>query len=674
MKKTYSRASSPKRFSRSAKNRSQGRSFTPSTPPAPRTLEGILSIARSGNGFVSPVEGGSDILVPQRFVGNALSGDRVTIALQPSERGGGRFTGEIIGIVERSQRDIVGTLQNRGKHYVVVPLNPAIPTLFRVADPKGASLGDRVVMRFASWDRDDPAPEGDIIDIIGPSSDPSLDTLAILREYGLSRTFPEEVLTEAETVSSRLQVPGERLDLRSEYILTIDPRTAKDFDDAISLTRDDHGRRVLGVHIADVTHFVQPGSALDREARKRGTSVYLIDTVIPMLPEQLSNGVCSLRPDEDRLAFSAFLTIDDAGSVVARSFAKTLIRSKLRLTYEEAMEELSCSVLGREPSAPRTRELPPEAQSLLKEAGLLAQQVRDRRFRNNALDLAVPEVRIDIAPDGHMTGLSTTPQDESHQLIEEFMVLANEAVATECAARGIPYLSRFHDAPDPEKLDELSASLASLGISAGNLQVTRNLANLVRTVQKHPMRATASMMILRSLKRAEYSADSHGHFGLGKAFYSHFTSPIRRYPDLMLHRQLAALLTTPKGTQPTLSELRDIARQSTETEFRAEQAERDLIEMKKFGYLAEALQRGEVPTFDAVITCVTEFGVIIEIGDLGLSGMVHVSKLSNRYLRFHEGAQTLAGGGRIFAVGQTLRVLPAAVDVENRQVDFSPAP
>ena len=635
--------------------------------PAAEEREGILSLARSGTGFVTPEGGGADILVPARFVGNALDGDRVRVRMRRDEDGHGA-AGEITAIVERSRRDIVGTLRNRGSQLVVAPLNTAYQTLFRVADPKEAKPGDRVVMRFAAWDADDPAPEGEIIDVIGPADNPSLDTESVIREYGLPREFPLEAIAEAETVSARLDEPGERLDLRGEYIITIDPKSAKDFDDAISLSHDDKGRRVLGVHIADVTHFVRPGSALDREARRRGTSVYLVDKVIPMLPEQLSNGVCSLRPDEDRLAFSVFLTMDADGAVVGRSFAKSRIRSRLRLTYEEALAVLE----GREPQG--GRKIPVEAAALLRETGALAKQVRARRFRGNALDLAVPEVRIALAPDGRMTGLYTTPQDEAHQLIEEFMVLANVAVASECADRGIPYLSRFHDKPDPEKMAALSLSLATLGISAGNLSVPRNLANLVRRIQSHPLRATLGTMILRSLKRAEYSADEHGHYGLGKPFYSHFTSPIRRYPDLLLHRQLASLIATPRGPQPPLSELRAVAASSTAAEVKADQAERALVEIKKYGYLEEAIRRGDVPAYDAVITRVTEFGVFVEIDDLGLSGMVHVSRLSDRFLRFHAGAQRLAGGGKSFSVGQTLRVMPAAVDADNRHIEFVPAP
>ena len=627
-------------------------------------FEGVLAIARSGAGFVTPASGGDDILVPQRYLGAALSGDRVRCRLLPPAADG-RRAAEVLRVVERSHHDIVGTLRNHGRHLYVAPMGQPGGTAFRVDDPKGAKLGDRVVLRFASWEAGDDAPEGEIVDVIGPADNPSLDTEAVIRHYGLPREFPPEVLAEAETVSARLAQPGEgRRDLRGEYIVTIDPKSAKDFDDAISLTRDDMGRRVLGVHIADVTHFVRPGSALDREARKRGTSVYLVDKVIPMLPEQLSNGVCSLRPDEDRLAFSVFLTLDDGGAVLKRDFCKSVIRSRLRLTYEEAMAEITHA------PSPTGRELPAEAKALLREACTLAQQVRARRFRNNALDLAIPEVRIDLAPDGRMTGISTTPQDESHQLIEEFMVLANEAVAAECAARRIPYLSRFHDAPDPEKLEELAVSLAGLGIQAGNIQIPRNLANLIRSLKDNPFRATAEMMILRSMKRAEYSADEHGHFGLGKTYYSHFTSPIRRYPDLVLHRQLGALLATPRGAQPSLAELQAIARSSTETEYRAEQAERELVEIKKYGYLRQAILDGHAPVLEATVTRVTEFGVFIEVGDLGLSGMVHVSELSDSFLRFHKGAGTLAGGGVIYSVGQRLRVIPAAVDAEERKIDF----
>ena len=645
-------------------------------------FEGVLAIARSGTGFVTPSSGGDDILVPQRYLGAALSGDRVRCRLLPPAADG-RRAAEVLRVVERSHHDIVGTLRNHGRHLYVAPMGQPGGTAFRVDDPKGAKLGDRVVLRFASWEAGDDAPEGEIVDVIGPADNPSLDTEAVIRQYGLPREFPPEVLAEAETVSARLadgfagvlppapngatplsEGGSGRRDLRGEYIVTIDPKSAKDFDDAISLTRDEMGRRVLGVHIADVTHFVRPGSALDREARKRGTSVYLVDKVIPMLPEQLSNGVCSLRPDEDRLAFSVFLTLDDGGSVLKRDFCKSVIRSRLRLTYEEAMAEITRAPL------PTGRELPAEAKALLRDACTLAQQVRARRFRNNALDLAIPEVRIDLAPDGRMTGISTTPQDESHQLIEEFMVLANEAVAAECAARRIPYLSRFHDAPDPEKLEELAVSLAGLGIQAGNIQIPRNLANLIRSLKDHPFRATAEMMILRSMKRAEYSADEHGHFGLGKTYYSHFTSPIRRYPDLVLHRQLGALLATPRGAQPSLGELQAIARSSTETEYRAEQAERELVEIKKYGYLRQAILDGDAPVLEATITRVTEFGVFIEVGDLGLSGMVHVSELSDSFLRFHKGAGTLAGGGVIYSVGQRLRVIPAAVDTEERKIDF----
>lgn len=310
-------------------------------------VQGVLVGARSGAGFVGNRELGCDVMVPPRELGAALPGDTVLVRVQPPQPGESRRMGRIVRIVERAKRDIVGTLQSSGHFYVVIPLSPTYKHTFYVADPKDAKVGDRVVLRFTDWTNLQLNPEGEIIEVIGPADKPSLDTEAIVRQFELPREFPLEVLQEAEHVSTRLEHPGKREDLRGKLIITIDPATARDFDDAISLEIDEQGRRVLGVHIADVAHFVRPGSHLDREARKRGTSVYLVDKVIPMLPEQLSNGVCSLRPDEDRLTFSVFLTLSASGTVIARRFCRSRIRSRLRLAYEEAMAVIE----GRAPES-----------------------------------------------------------------------------------------------------------------------------------------------------------------------------------------------------------------------------------------------------------------------------------------------------------------------------------
>jgi len=628
-------------------------------------IEGRLSGARSGAGFVKDPSQDMDVMVPQRDLNSALPGDRVRVRINRTMPGESRLSGVVTAVLERAKRDIVGTLQRYGKRFVVIPLSPTYKQTFFISDPKDATVGERVVIRFSEWERTDRDPEGEIVDIIGPADNPSLDTEAVMRQFNLPERFPTIVTNEAENVSSLLEQPAERTDLRDKLIITIDPETARDFDDAISLDHDKDGNRVLGVHIADVSHFVRLGSPLDREARKRGTSVYLVDKVIPMLPEQLSNGVCSLRPDEDRLCLSAFLTFNASGVMVRRQFCRSHIRSKLRLFYEEAMD-----VIADRP-VHTGKDISPEARTLILESHQLAQQLRALRFKRSALDLAVPETQIIMTPDGRMTGVQAATHDVSHELIEECMIAANEAVSVELSGRHIPHLSRFHDAPAPEKLEELAGNLLTLGISVvGDLTNPKNLANLLRSVENHPLRYYIDMLILRSMKRAEYSADDSGHFGLAKRFYSHFTSPIRRYPDLVLHRQLAAMLAGDKNGQPSLNYLRDVANTSTETEFNAEQASRELIEIKKYRFLQQQLDDGKPLEYEAVIVKVTDFGVFVEIIDLGISGLIHVSAFGDGRAYYDGGAQTLRIGKNTYGIGEKLQVFVAAVNFDQRKVDF----
>ncbi len=627
-------------------------------------LQGSLTVTRGGIGFVANRATGIDVMVPKNELGSAMPGDTVLVRVNPPKPGEARRSGRVVRVLERARRDIVGTLQSSGRFYVVIPLSANYKHTFYVDDPKGAKVGDRVVLRFTDWTNPQLNPEGEIIEVIGPSDNPSLDTRAVVRQFDLPGAFPAEVLSEAETVSARLARPGRREDLRGQYVVTIDPATARDFDDALSLGVDDQGRRVLGVHIADVGHFVRPGTALDREARTRGTSVYLVDQVIPMLPEQLSNGVCSLRPDEDRLTFSAMLTMSASGTIIARRFCRSRIRSRLRLTYEEAMAVME----EREPESGKA--VPAEARSLLAGLRKLARQLRSARFRRAALDLAIPETQVVIDEQGRMTGVQAAPHDESHELIEECMVAANEAVAAELSTQGVPFISRLHEPPDPEKLEELAASLTGLGMSPGNLQVPKNLAALVASLHDHPLRTYAGMMVLKSLKRAEYSADKQGHFGLGKKHYSHFTSPIRRYPDLVLHRQLALLTESRRERQPSLHVLRDVAASSTESEYRAEMASRELLEIKKYRFLQQQIDDRKPLEYDAVIVKVMNFGLFVEVIDLQVSGMVHVSALSEHFVHFDGGRQTLTAPDGSYGVGRRVRVFVAGVNVNDRKIDF----
>jgi len=654
-------------------------------------VTGVLDVARSGNGFVEGTgeSAGCTVFVPSDNLSTALPGDRVIVRIERTAAGApaaresaaragvareGRLTGTIIRILERTRRDIVGTLRSTGRFLYVVPVDHAYRQDFYVPDAAGANLNDRVVIRFTGWPNRHVSPEAEVVEALGPADDPSVDTLTIVRHYGLHDAFPERVVREAEAASALMDHPGRREDLREQYVLTVDPARARDFDDALSLAADAAGNRVLGVHIADVCHFVKAGSALDRAAAARGNSVYFPDTVLPMLPEQLSNGVCSLRPDEDRLAFSAFLTVDAAGRVKARRFAKTIIRSRLRLTYEQAMSVLS---RGRPPEGgPR---VPPEGVRLIQAIGALAQQLRARRFARHALNLDVPESEVVIGPDGRIREIRTVANDESHQMIEECMVAANEAVAADLADRAVPSIARLHEPPNGDKIEELTAQLVGMGFQPGDLHERENLAAFLRSIEGEALAHAARVAVLRSMKRALYSATATGHYGLAKKFYAHFTSPIRRYPDLVVHRQLAAALARGDadarrrghgGTPYGKSELAAIAEACSLTERTADEAERALLEIKKYRFLEAELAAGTPGVREAAIVAVMNFGLFVELLDLQLQGLVHISAISEAFVRYDRRRQTLAVGQQAFKVGGRVRVRVKAVDFDKRRIDF----
>ncbi|MDD5705282.1 MAG: ribonuclease R [Kiritimatiellae bacterium] len=627
---------------------------------------GRLALARSGAGFVTDAGSGDSLRIDSDDVGTALPGDTVTV--RRVHGAPERARGKIIRIVERANRDLVGTLVTTGRFLYVVPLDPIYRRDIVVPDAHGAREGDRVVVRFLNWPNRHVAPEGEIVEVIGPADKPSLDTTVVCRQYDLPGEFPVPVMRAAEHVAARLHQPGERLDLRdSTFILTVDPAKAKDFDDALSLERDARGRRVLGVHIADVSHFVQPGSPLDVEAYERGTSVYLVDKVIPMLPEQLSNGVCSLRPGEDRLCFTAFLTFDADGRMCGRRFAKTIIRSRLRLNYEQAL-----AVLEQRKPEELTEPVPHAAVTLLRDAHELAQQLRRRRMRDGALDLEVPECEILLDGEARMTGVQIRPNDISHQLIEECMVAANEGVATELASRGIAILSRLHEPPDPLKIEELTAALHILGFTPGDLRDPRRLSRFLADTIAHPLRDHAHTLVLRSMKRAIYSAEAAGHFGLAKRYYSHFTSPIRRYPDLVLHRQLADYLSGAgrRGAMPA-GYLKGAAERSTDREQRADDASRALLEIKKFRFLQQQLDDRKPVPYAAVVSRVTNFGLFVDVGNLQLTGLVHITSISDQFVRFNPADETLSVAGQRYRLGDKVEVIVARVDFNQRRADFA---
>ena len=494
-----------------------------------------------------------------------------------------------------------------------------------------------------------------------PGKTPREDSAAVMKFYKLPKAFPKAVLQEAAAVAEKVSDIEGRLDLRRKFIFTCDPVTARDFDDAISLETDRKGNRVLGVHIADVSHYVRPGSAIDREAYRRSTSVYLADRVIPMLPEELCNGVCSLVPGEDRLAFSVFMTFDSSGAMIARKFAKSVIRSKARYTYEQVMEVIA----GR-------GGLPKRDARVIRDVSSLALQLRANRFQLGALDLEIAEPEVLLDGNGEMTSLAVHPNDESHQMIEECMVAANEAVAKELWSHGIKILTRLHEAPDPEKILLLRSELRSLGVKMGNIENPKVFAQFLKTIKSHPLYNVIAVMVLRSMKKAVYDSVSIGHFGLAKRYYAHFTSPIRRYPDLTLHRQLSAYIEKRNARVPA-DLLNKWATHTTEREEVAAEAERGLLEIKKFRLLEKQLNTGEITEYDGVISRCMPFGCFVDIPEIAASGLVHVSLLSRKFVKFNESDRTLSapGGGR-WRPGDSIKVKVARVDFRERRIDLFP--
>lgn len=635
-------------------------------------LVGRIQVVRSGAAFVREQAGEREVFVPQAARGVALHGDKVIVRLAPRrERGqpGGLPEGAVIRVLERRCKTVVGTLKRQRHVLCVAPMRATIDYDIIVPDARGAALGDRVLVRLDEWDDPRVNPEGEIIETLGPADDPALDTLAVIRSFELNDEFPRDVVREAESAALDAAALAGRKDLRELFIFTIDPATAKDFDDALSLERV-RGKWRLGVHIADVSAFVPTGSALDREAYERGTSVYLPDKVIPMLPEQLSNGLCSLNPDVDRLTFSVFVTLTDEGVIERSTFAPSVIHSRLRLTYEQALAALE---------APAGKALPEygidkRAAALLQNLGTLAQRLRARRFAEGALRMDIPDVRLQIGSDGRIESVQPVLHDRSHQLVEECMLLANECVCRKLAEHQVAQLHRIHEEPDPEKLEELRGTFYRAGFDHGQLTDRHNLNRLLAAIEKLPQAQAWYTAVLRSFKRAMYSTEQRGHYGLGKEFYAHFTSPIRRYPDLVTHRLLKGLLA---DQQPAYGKRRltEMAAHCSEREEVAAEVEREIIDLKRLRYFAEQLDRGEPEEYEAAITDVRNFGVFVFLPAVQAMGMIHVSQLSDDFYDFNPERVELRGrrGGRRFAVGDTLKVIVARVDMGRRMLDFAPS-
>ena len=662
-------------------------------PPAADLIAGKLHIHQAGYGFlISEKPGELDIFIAAENTGTAMHGDRVVARISPDEPSGrikGRREGRVIRILERAHDTIVGTLQRSRNFYYVVPDDPRIVHDVYVGQvsnsPQGESavadlplaafkiapqVGDKVVVRLEAWESRHVNPEGEIIEVLGPASAPGIDMLSIIRKYHLPTEFPRDVLDQAkgipETVDAR-QFEG-REDLRGEFIVTIDPDDARDFDDAIHVEKIGGGWR-LGVHIADVAAYVEPDSPLDREARRRGNSVYLPDRVIPMLPERLSNGVCSLNPGVDRLTHSVFIHFDKHGNAKSARFARSLVRSARRLTYKQAYAILT--------AAPGD-----QLGERLHLAWELAALLRQRRFEHGALDLDFPEVKVWVDKDGHPVKLERVENDKSHQLIEEFMLAANESVARELKKRAVPTIYRIHENPDPEKLAEFREFVLGFNYTVGDVTHRAELQRLLAATRGKPEEQALKVGLLKSLKRARYSPQPLGHYGLAKANYLHFTSPIRRYADLVVHRALGRDTAGTRGRSarsagahrhPDMAEIASIAEHISVTERTAADAEVDAVQMKKLEFFQRQLDAHNPQIFRASIVDVRNYGLMVELPDALITGLIHVSSLTDDFYLFEPARRQLIGrrSRKRFSVGGELSVFVARVDLFKRQVDFA---
>lgn len=642
-------------------------------------VAGKLSIHQAGYGFLIPeTPGEADVFIAAENIGTAMHGDRVVARISrdtpPHDRIKGRREGRVIRILERAHDTIVGTLQRSRNFYYVVPDDPRFVHDVYVRPERdqqpgtSANVGDKVVVRLDAWESRHVNPEGEIIEVLGPASNPGIDILSIIRKYHLPTEFPKDVLDQAERISEQIdsrQLEG-REDLRKEFIVTIDPDDARDFDDAIQVEKTNGGWR-LGVHIADVAAYVEPGSALDREARRRGNSVYLPDRVIPMLPERLSNGVCSLNPEVDRLTHSVFIQFDKNGAPKSARFGRTVIRSAHRHTYKQAYAILK--------SPPRD-----QLGERLHLAWELAGVLRRKRFEHGALDLDFPEVKVWVDENGRPVRLERVENDESHQLIEEFMLAANEAVARQLKKRAIPTIYRVHENPDPDKLAEYREFVLSFNYRVGDLTHRAELQRLLTSIRGKPEEQALKIALLKSLKRARYSSQPLGHYGLAKANYLHFTSPIRRYADLVVHRSLAsddALHrrgeTARRPYHIDMGEITSIAEHLSITERTAADAEIDAAQMKKLEFFQRQLDQRNPQIFRAAIVDVRNYGLMVELPDALITGLVHVSSLTDDFYVFEPARRQLIGrrSRKRFSVGGELSVFVARVDAFKRQVDFA---
>lgn len=645
--------------------------FKVSKKAARDEVVGVFRRAAAGFGFVTPegstvTDRSEDIYIPKTKTADAANLDKVKIKVSRRRQGSEvRISGRIIDVLVRRTNRFVGTYKERGGFGFVDVDNGVFESGILVGDAgaKNCRIDDKVVIEMARFPSPTQEGEGVIVEVLGERGAPGVDTLMIIREFGLPEEFPESALEDARDQSEKFDesVSGTRKDFTGDTVITIDPKTARDFDDAISLIKLENGHWELGVHIADVSHFVPFRSELDNEAFRRGTSVYLPDKVIPMLPELISNNLASLQPDRVRYTMTAVIEFTEEGVPIGTELYRGAIKSVHRFNYEEIDEYL-------EDDKPWKKQLTPEVFRIVRDMHTLAMTLRARRMKRGSIDLSLPEVRIDLDDDGRVSGAHTEENTESHQMIEEFMLAANEAVAQRLVDEKLFLMRRVHEAPSEAKLKQLTKFVRQIGIDCDNLQSRFEIKRILAESEDLPERHAIHFSVLRTMQKAVYSPNEIGHYALASDAYCHFTSPIRRYPDLIIHRAIGDLID---GKRPfsDFERLASLGNHCSDLERRAEMAERELKKLKLLNYLADKVGM----EMEAVITGVEPYGLFAQGVELPAEGLIPIPNLPKDKYHFDRDAKMLSGfkDDNVFRLGDRLRIKVSMVDPDQRILEFA---
>jgi ribonuclease R len=674
----------------------EGKKNTYLLPSAPKDqLTGTLKFHPKGHAYFFPdltdehnLASGIDftlhsrIFIDRRNTATSLDGDRVGVSIikavprpfrtrsEFSSDEGEEMKGKVVEIIERRSGKLVGTYQKKGGFGWIDCDDKAIEGRVDVVGDTTAMPGQLVVVVLEEWIDRNNDPRGRIVEVLGWPGDPGVDIISVIHRHGLRTSFPDAVLAEARAVPEAPE-PEEiarRKDWRDKLVITIDPADAKDHDDAIWLEKTSKGW-TLAVHIADVSHYIKPGSPMDQEAIERGNSTYLVDRVLPMLPTELSNGICSLKPDVDRLTKCALMEISHTGEITRAKFIDAVIHSRAKLSYEQAQ-----AILDGKP-APEGSD--PQLVGLVKEGWNLASAMRKRRFGNGALDLEMPEIKVRLDEQGRASVAEPVVHTESHQLVEECMLAANEAVAKILKVRMKPAIYRIHDDPDPSRLRDFTETAKQHGYRPGDLTNRDHIQKLLDDSKGSPEEHVIKLGLLKSLKRAAYSAEPVGHYGLAKDDYCHFTSPIRRYADLIVHRALQPLLENapkPHDRTPSFAELQEISRHISDTERKSADAESETKQIKLMEYLDRVSKSDDPPLFDGLITDVRPMGLMVEIPDMGVRGVVKREDLppGRWFFEAHRKAW-VSTDGKVVQLGMRIPLRVTNIDFDKRFVDFAVA-